>query len=122
MHLAEATIQTTIISMFVNEIDSLIDNFTAYAKQFKKITRRKLKYSEWIEIRSYLKNRQILKPPVVSEGFLRTISDLYGEIFERFGATHAHIPMLVRAIWAEHIGIISNEELDEINRKWRTAR
>lgn len=107
--------------MHVNEIDSFIDDYEAYAAQFSLITGRDLTYTEYTQIRDYLAERITIKPPAVEWADCKAFSDLFDEVHPYFRNTF-HIPMLIQAIWAEYVGIISTRELDEINKKWRTAR
>lgn len=107
--------------MSVHDIDYLIDDFEAYAKKFTEITGRHLTKEEWQETRAYLSSRQQIKPPIVEWSTFKSLSDAFDEEHP-YLISHVHVPMLVRAIWAEHVGLISTAELDEINRKWRTAR
>lgn len=107
--------------MFVNDIDSLIDDFEAYVEKFKEITHRELHHDEWVQIKEYLASRYKIKPPIVEWEAFKRFSDKFDEV-HLYLIEHVHVPMLIRAIWAEHVGILTTQELDEVNRKWRTAR
>ncbi len=107
--------------MSVNEIDSLIKDFNAYTQAFTKITGRILSHEEWQEIKQYLASRQKLKLPTIHWEDFKAFADLFDEVHPYF-IEKFHVPMLMQAMWAEYMGLLSLAELDVIRSKWRTAK
>ena len=103
----------------INEVDSFILDFKKYRYLFHQFTGRYIRYHEYESTRRIVLTPKKKRPNISLSDF-KAINHLFDEAHPYL---HGHyiVHTLIQSDWAYRIGLISGDELDVIQQRWRST-